>query len=393
MDAAADWQAWEVAVAEIAAAVKALKEDGADKNDLDPAIAELLHRKEKLRAALEAAIASAGDENTKALLTSKLPPAPKEKKSKKEKSAAAKSTPAAGPAKAPAPAPAKAPAPAPTKAPAPAPAKAPPKAASSSAGASSSLPYTNTLRALDDLMSAILTGSVSPPTAKAAAVKAVAPPKTAAQKPASAPPAKAPAPASAPAAPDGQAGQAGKKKEKVKKEAPPAAAEEARALDVSWADVRVGKVLEAVPHPESDKLYVETIDLGEDAPRQILSGLAQHMTLEQVKGAMVVCICNLKARKMAGFESQGMVLCASDAEKSKLCFVAPPAGAKPGERITWPGYEGEPETAKKMDKKKAWEAIQPEFATDASGVCVYKGAPFTLAAGACTATVTGGMIS
>ena len=53
------------------------------------------------------------------------------------------------------------------------------------------------------------------------------------------------------------------------------------------------------PEEELCHAPVETIDLGESAPRQVLSGLAQHMSLEQVKGADVVCICNLKARKIA----------------------------------------------------------------------------------------------
>ena len=155
-----------------------------------------------------------------------------------------------------------------------------------------------------------------------------------------------------------------------------------RDVDVSWSEVRVGVILDAKPHPESDKLYVETIDLGEGTPRTVLSGLAQHMTLDQVKGARVVCICNLKPRKMAGIESQAMVLCASDADKSKLAFVEPPAGAAPGDLVTWDGFPGAPETAKKMDKKKAWESIQPCFATDGKGVATYKGAPFAVAASA-----------
>jgi len=77
------------------------------------------------------------------------------------------------------------------------------------------------------------------------------------------------------------------------------------------------------------------------------------MTLDQVKGADAVCICNLKARKLAGIASDGMVLCASDAAKTSLAFVLPPAGSKPGDRVAWAGYEGEPETPKQMDKKKA----------------------------------------
>jgi len=196
------------------------------------------------------------------------------------------------------------------------------------------------------------------------------------------------------------------KKEKVKKEGAAQAAGDGkkggggggdREIDISWAEIRVGKIVDASAHPDSDKLYVETIDLGEAAPRQILSGLAKHMPLDQVKGAMVTVICNLKAKKLAGMPSQGMVLCASDAEKSNLCFVAPPPGALPGELVTWEGYPGEFETDKKMDKKKAWEAIQPLLVTDAKGTCVYKGpkgtCTFALKGGPCTATVTDGIIS
>lgn len=185
------------------------------------------------------------------------------------------------------------------------------------------------------------------------------------------------------------------KKEKVKKEAPSGSggADADRKIDVSWADIRVGRILDAKPHPDSDKLYIETIDLGEAAPRQVLSGLAQHMALDAVKGAHVVCICNLKARKIAGIESQAMVLCASDASKSSLSFVTPPADSQPGELVRWEGFPGEPEAVKKMDKKKAWEEIQPLLGTDAKNVCVYKGVPFMLNGGPCTGGVANGIIS
>ena len=47
-----------------------------------------------------------------------------------------------------------------------------------------------------------------------------------------------------------------------------------------------------------------------------------------------------------------------------------------------------------MDKKKAWEAVQPELHTDASGVACYKGVPFMLDGGPCTAKANpGGIIS
>lgn len=275
-------------------------------------------------------------------------------------------------------------------------------------------PYEASLGAIDQLMEAIGKGNLTPPPppppSKQAPKAAAAPaPATASVK--DTPPATDAKPgkdkkekAKEASAPGGGGGDKGADKEekKAKKEAakakaeakaPPAAAAADRALDVSWADIRVGKILDAKPHPDSDKLYVETIDLGEAEPRQILSGLAQHMPLEAVKGAMVVCICNLKARKIGGLESAGMVLCASDAGKTSLCFVTPPAGAAAGERIMFDGFPGEPEAVKKMDKKKGWEAIQPELNTNADGVCCYRDKPFSLGSGVCTATVTGGIIS
>ena len=60
---------------------------------------------------------------------------------------------------------------------------------------------------------------------------------------------------------------------------------------------------------DSEKLFCEEIDVGEEQPRQIASGLRAHFTLENFcPGRKVVVVTNLKAAKMAGFESQGMVM-------------------------------------------------------------------------------------
>nr|CAH7756022.1 unnamed protein product [Callosobruchus chinensis] len=64
-------------------------------------------------------------------------------------------------------------------------------------------------------------------------------------------------------------------------------------------------------HPEADALYVEKIDLGEEKPRTIVSGLVNFIPIEEMQNRMVVVLCNLKPAKMRGVESQGMVLCAS----------------------------------------------------------------------------------
>ena len=62
--------------------------------------------------------------------------------------------------------------------------------------------------------------------------------------------------------------------------------------------------------------------------------------------------------------------------------------------FVWEGFPGQPKTAKKMDKKKAWEAIQPEFTTNADGVACWRGVPWKVASGAvCASSVKGGVIS
>merc|ERR1740115_673110 len=83
-------------------------------------------------------------------------------------------------------------------------------------------------------------------------------------------------------------------------------------------DVRVGKIVEAWMHPDSEKLWCEKIDVGEKdeegnpVPREIASGLrAYYPAAEDMEGQRVLVVCNLKAAKLAGFSSNGMVLCAA----------------------------------------------------------------------------------
>jgi tRNA-binding EMAP/Myf-like protein len=78
--------------------------------------------------------------------------------------------------------------------------------------------------------------------------------------------------------------------------------------------MRVGKIVECDDHPESDKLWVEKIELGEGATRTILSGLKMHLSKEQMLEGLCVVFVNLKERKIGGIPSNGMVLCASNAE-------------------------------------------------------------------------------
>lgn len=58
-------------------------------------------------------------------------------------------------------------------------------------------------------------------------------------------------------------------------------------------------------HPDSELLYVESIDVGEEIPRTILSGIAKYKTIDQVRDQLVVVLKNLKPRRfVAGIGSR-----------------------------------------------------------------------------------------
>ena len=170
-------------------------------------------------------------------------------------------------------------------------------------------------------------------------------------------------------------------------EAPAAPAAEAPAEETppfALVDLRVGKILEAWEHPDSDKLWCEKIDVGEPEPREIASGLrAYYETADMLAGRSVLVVCNLKPAKLAGFNSNGMVPCASSENKESVVFVEPPEGALPGERVVCEGMEAPAATSNQMKKKKLMAKAAEELKA-VDGVATYRGVPLSTAAGPCT---------
>jgi len=157
-------------------------------------------------------------------------------------------------------------------------------------------------------------------------------------------------------------------------------------LNVSALDIRVGKIIDVWEHEGSEKLWCEKIDLGEAEPRQILSGLRAFYKKEEIKDRHVLVLCNLKKRNLVGVPSHGMVLCASNADHTAVEFVIPPEGVKIGERVTFEGFTGEPESENKVAKKKILEKLAPDLKTDINGVVVWKGIKSATSAGPCVAS-------
>ena len=159
-------------------------------------------------------------------------------------------------------------------------------------------------------------------------------------------------------------------------------------LDVSKLDIRVGLIEKCWEHEEADKLYCEEINLGEEGgPRQIASGLKAHYSVDEMVGKKVLVLANLKSRKLVGFPSHGMVLCAckygeaEDGSEDTVEFVCPPEGAEIGDRVVCEGYEGEPATENQVIKKKILNAVFPDLKVDSEGVAVYKGVQLKTATG------------
>lgn len=154
--------------------------------------------------------------------------------------------------------------------------------------------------------------------------------------------------------------KAAKKESKPAPKEPVAAAKVEEDTDcISKLDIRVGRIIRAWNHPDSDKLYCEEVDVGEEQPRQIGSGIRAFHTFDEMQGHRVCVLCNLKPRKLGGFPSNGMLLCACTEDHSAGALIEPPEGAKVGERVTFPGFEGEAATPAQVQKKKYVEITAP----------------------------------
>ena len=82
---------------------------------------------------------------------------------------------------------------------------------------------------------------------------------------------------------------------------------------------------------KSDKLLKSTVQLGNET-RTVVSGIAKYYTPEQMVGKKVIMVTNLKPAKLRGVLSEGMILCAEDAE-GKLCLLTPETDIADGSGI------------------------------------------------------------
>jgi len=100
--------------------------------------------------------------------------------------------------------------------------------------------------------------------------------------------------------------------------------------DFDKLQFRVGKIIACEEVPKSKKLLCSQVKIGSEV-KQIVSGIKQHYSAEEMVGKKVLVLTNLKPAKLAGVLSEGMLLCAEDAD-GNLALMAPekdmPAGAE-----------------------------------------------------------------
>ncbi|XP_061921480.1 aminoacyl tRNA synthase complex-interacting multifunctional protein 1 isoform X4 [Entelurus aequoreus] len=138
-------------------------------------------------------------------------------------------------------------------------------------------------------------------------------------------------------------------------------------VDVSRLDLRVGRILSVGPHPLAENLTVQEVDVGEKAPRTIVSKLPR----KELDGAFVVLLCNIKSCKLKGVASQARLLWCFQSDHA-VELLAPPTGSNPGDRVTCLDFPGEPDR-ELQSKQRVWERVQPSLQVNARGVANYKG--------------------
>lgn len=99
--------------------------------------------------------------------------------------------------------------------------------------------------------------------------------------------------------------------------------------DLQKIEVRVGTVRSAERVPDTDKLIKLMVDLGEAAPRQIVSGIVEYVSeTSSLVGRQLAFITNLEPRTICGLESNGMLFAVGKGES--FAFLTPDRCVPPG---------------------------------------------------------------
>ena len=97
--------------------------------------------------------------------------------------------------------------------------------------------------------------------------------------------------------------------------------------DFRKAELKIATIKEVVPHPQADRLYIVTVDVG-GTTKQVVAGIRPYYTQDALTGRQVVLVDNLAPALIRGVESNGMLLAASD--ETGISVVSPDRAVKEG---------------------------------------------------------------
>jgi methionyl-tRNA synthetase len=100
-------------------------------------------------------------------------------------------------------------------------------------------------------------------------------------------------------------------------------------------DMVIARITSVEPHPDADKLWIMTVDMGPMGERTLVAGLRGHYELEDLDGADIVVVANLAPAKLRGVLSEGMLL-AAEGKDGTVSLLRPAGEAAPGDRLWSP---------------------------------------------------------
>ena len=96
-------------------------------------------------------------------------------------------------------------------------------------------------------------------------------------------------------------------------------------------DIRIAKVVSVEDHPNADKLYILTVEIG-DKTKKLVAGVKEHYTKEELADKQLVVLNNLEPATIRGVQSEGMALATKDGEK--LALLVPEKEVKVGSPVS-----------------------------------------------------------
>jgi methionyl-tRNA synthetase len=102
--------------------------------------------------------------------------------------------------------------------------------------------------------------------------------------------------------------------------------------DFKKIEIKIGEIISVETIEGSEKLLKLMVNFGEDAPRQILSGIRKFVSPESLLGVKCSFVTNLPIREMMGLQSQGMIMAGSTTD-GKFSLLRAEASIPVGTRV------------------------------------------------------------